>query len=605
MISSNPVFRNIEKTRVQDRAYVATYTGITIKTAILVFVAFAATIFANRLIILEDYVALGAILGASGGVAFISVFVSMLIPRVAMPFGILYAAAEGFLLGTLTLIVDMAFPGQNIGITAVLATGAIFGTMLGVYSLKILRATPAFRKGIFAALIAILIVSLVGLIIPSVGMFINYNIYIAGALILFGAFMLILDFERAKEVTEAGMPKNYEWVAAIGLMVTIFWIYFQILKLLVLLASKKEWYNKISSLKIFKGVFLRKSEYMDSLNELKKDLIKELSEANDFEKIEKIKNKYLSKKGILSEKMSLVRNLSADERPLFGKIINEIKEFAELEIFKKINEIKDLELIKKMDLEKIDISLPPEYIAQGTIHPLSYIIEKIEDFFLGQGFLVKEGPEVESDYYNFEMMNFDKDHPARQMQDTFYIDEEYLLRTHTSPVQARAMQDANGKPLKIICPGKTYRRDEDDPTHSHQFMQCEGLVIDSNISFANLKDTLLKMIIHLFGDDKEIRIRPSYFPFVEPGVEVDVVYNKADGTKGYIEVLGAGMVHPNVLKMGGYDPDKFSGFAFGIGIERIAILKYEIEDIRNFYNNDLRFLKQFKGDLSWKLMKTF
>ena len=181
-----------------------------------------------------------------------------------------------------------------------------------------------------------------------------------------------------------------------------------------------------------------------------------------------------------------------------------------------------------------------------------------------------------------------------QQEDTYYIDDKQL-RTHTS--QAR-MEESKGKPVKIICPGKTYRRDEDDPTHSHQFMQVEGLVIDKNISFANLKDTLLKMVQHLFGKSREIRLRPSYFPFVEPGCEVDVVYYKEDGSKGYIEVLGAGLVHPKVLEMGGYDPKEFSGFAFGIGVERISILKHNVEDIRNYYTNDIRFLKQFKGDLS-------
>ena len=181
------------------------------------------------------------------------------------------------------------------------------------------------------------------------------------------------------------------------------------------------------------------------------------------------------------------------------------------------------------------------------------------------------------------------------MQDSFYIDENNLLRTHTSPVQARTMLKKNGAPLRIICPGKVYRRDDDDPTHSHQFMQIEGLVIDTNITFANLKDALLTMVKHLFGNERIIRLRPSYFPFTEPSVEVDVSYQKKDGSIGWIEVLGAGQVHPNVLKMGGYDPKKFQGFAFGIGVERIAILKYAIDDIRHFYTNDLRFLSQFKG----------
>jgi phenylalanyl-tRNA synthetase alpha chain len=190
-------------------------------------------------------------------------------------------------------------------------------------------------------------------------------------------------------------------------------------------------------------------------------------------------------------------------------------------------------------------------------------------------------------------MNLPVGHPAREMQDSFYFDPNVLLRTHTSPVQARTMLAKEGKPLKIICPGKTYRRDEDDQTHSHQFMQIEGLVVGEGISFANLKHTLQDMLNYLFKGEAEMRLRPSYFPFTEPSIEVDVLFTKKDGTKQYIEILGAGMVHPNVLKMGGYDPERFTGFAFGIGVERLAMLRYQIEDIRNFYTNDIRFLKQF------------
>ncbi|WP_162140258.1 phenylalanine--tRNA ligase subunit alpha [Haploplasma axanthum] len=336
----------------------------------------------------------------------------------------------------------------------------------------------------------------------------------------------------------------------------------------------------------------------NSLEELRKVIIEKIESVLTLDDIEKLRNQYLSKKGELSQQMAKMKDLPNDEKPLFGKLINEVKELVENRIISKINDLKEKELLKKLENEKIDVTIPADEISLGTIHPLNQVIEDLEDFFIGQGYEVKEGPEVESDFYNFEMMNFSKGHPARDMQDTFYITEETLLRTHTSPVQARAMLEKNGKPVKAVCPGKTYRRDEDDPTHSHQFMQFEGIVVDKGISFANLKDTLLNMTRHLFGNDREIRIRPSYFPFVEPGVEVDVVYIKPDGTKGYIEILGAGLVHPNVLRMGGYDPDVYSGFAFGIGIERIAILKYGVEDIRNFYINDIRFLQQFKGDLS-------
>lgn len=336
---------------------------------------------------------------------------------------------------------------------------------------------------------------------------------------------------------------------------------------------------------------------MENLEDLKQHILDKIKESFTVEQLEVIRNNYLSKKGELSLMMSKMRDLPAEERPAFGKVINDIKGIVELSIVERIEEIKNKLLLAKIETEKIDVTVPGDNFTLGTIHPLMETVEDLEDFFIGQGYEIKDGPELESDYYNFEMMNFEVGHPARDMQDTFYIDEEHLLRTHTSPVQARVMQEAKGNPVKIICPGKTYRRDEDDPTHSHQFMQVEGLVIDENVSFANLKDTLLKMVRHLFGKNREIRLRPSYFPFVEPGCEVDVVYTKDDGTKGYIEVLGAGMVHPKVLELNGYDANKYSGFAFGIGVERIAILKHNIEDIRSFYTNDLRFLSQFKGDL--------
>lgn len=336
----------------------------------------------------------------------------------------------------------------------------------------------------------------------------------------------------------------------------------------------------------------------NNLEQLKKEITQKVKDALSIEDLEQIRNTYLSKRGLLSQEMSKMKDLTPEERPLFGKVINEIKSQVEETILERLAHLKEIALNAKLESEKIDVTIPGDNFSLGTIHPLYQVIEDLEDFFIGQGYEVKEGPELESDYYNFEMMNFAQGHPARDMQDTFYVDETHLLRTHTSPVQARVMLEKKGQPIKIICPGKTYRRDEDDLTHSHQFMQIEGLVIDKNINFANLKDTLLKMVKHLFGDEREIRLRPSYFPFVEPGVEVDVVYYKEDGTKSYIEVLGAGLIHPNVLKMGGYDPKVYSGFAFGIGVERIAMLKYNIDDIRNFYSNDLRFLQQFKGDLS-------
>ncbi|MDL2292447.1 phenylalanine--tRNA ligase subunit alpha [Acholeplasma sp. OttesenSCG-928-E16] len=331
------------------------------------------------------------------------------------------------------------------------------------------------------------------------------------------------------------------------------------------------------------------------LEEIKIKALENIGKAKSLEDLDELRIKYLSKKGELSLIMQGLRDVPLDLKPLIGKVANEVKGAIENAFLLKKEQLNDAVLFEMLASDNLDINLPGIKFNHGTIHPLNQVVEDIEDLFLGLGYQIKEGPEVESDLYNFEMMNMDKDHPARAMQDSFYITNDLLLRTHTSPVQARSMLEAKGKPIKIICPGKTYRRDSDDATHSHQFMQIEGLVVDKNITFAVFKNTLLQLIRHLFGEEREIRLRPSYFPFTEPSVEVDVVYYNKDGKKGYIEVCGAGMVHPNVLSMGGYDPKKFSGFAFGIGVERIAILKYGIENIRNFYLNDLRFLKQFRG----------
>lgn len=333
------------------------------------------------------------------------------------------------------------------------------------------------------------------------------------------------------------------------------------------------------------------------LNEVVEKALKAIKEVESLEVIESLRVKYLSKKGDISQMMSEIRNLPNEEKPAFGQKVNQAKQKVSEALFHKKQILEDKKLLEVLSTEKIDVTLPGYQLYQGTIHPLNQVIEDLEDLFIGMGYQIADGPEAELDYYNFEMMNLEKDHPARDMQDTFYINESLLLRTHTSPVQARTMLKMNGEPLKIVCPGKVYRRDDDDPTHSHQFMQMEGLVVGENISLANLKDALLKMARHLFGPDRKIRLRPSFFPFTEPSYEVDVSYVKKDGTTGYIEILGAGMVHPNVLSMGGYDPKVYSGFAFGVGIERIAILKYHIDDIRHFYMNDLRFLNQFKGDL--------
>jgi len=247
--------------------------------------------------------------------------------------------------------------------------------------------------------------------------------------------------------------------------------------------------------------------------------------------------------------------------------------------------------------------MPGYETRQGSIHPLNKVIEELEDIFTGMGYSIAEGPEVEIDVFNFEMLNVPKGHPARDMQDSFYINDNLLMRTQTSPVQVRTLLEAQGKPVKIVCPGKVYRRDDDDATHSHQFMQLEGLVVDKNITMSDLKGTLSLLMKKMFGENRKIRFKPSYFPFTEPSVEVDVSCFKCGGKgcpmckhTGWIEVLGAGMVHPHVLEGAGYDPKVWKGFAFGAGIERLTMLRHNIDDIRNFYVNDFRFLKQFEGE---------
>ena len=313
--------------------------------------------------------------------------------------------------------------------------------------------------------------------------------------------------------------------------------------------------------------------------------------------LESLRVAYLGKNGLLTAQMAVIKTLSNEDKPKFGQWINEAKQAIETKISDQKNFLLIQAMNAQLEKETIDVSLPGLNFKKGSLHPLTIVTQDLEDYFIGLGYKVAEGPELELDKYNFEMMNLASDHPAREMHDSFYVTTNTLLRTHTSPIQARYMEQAKGEPIAIIAPGKTYRRDPDDRTHSHQFMQCEGLVIDKDITFAHLKSTLLGMARHIFGAERTIRLRPSYFPFTEPSVEVDVSYITAEGKTEWIEVLGARMVHPNVLEMGGYDAKVFSGFAFGIGIERIAILKYQIDDIRQFYTNDLRFLNQFKGVL--------
>jgi phenylalanyl-tRNA synthetase alpha chain len=321
----------------------------------------------------------------------------------------------------------------------------------------------------------------------------------------------------------------------------------------------------------------------------------------DAAELQEQRVKYLGKKGLLTEVLRGMGALSAEERPIVGQVANDVRAELERWIAEKAEMFAEAETARRLATETIDVSLPGRVGPRGAIHPLMRVVQEIEDIFIGMGYTIAEGPEVETDYYNFEALNLPKDHPARDMQDSFYITEEILLRTQTSPVQARTMEARGGKvPVKIICPGKVYRRDDDDPTHSHQFMQIEGLVIDREVRMSDLKGTLLQFSREMFGPDVTIRMRPSFFPFTEPSAEVDVSCSVCGGKgcrvckySGWLEILGAGMVHPRVLEMSGYDPEQVSGFAFGMGVERIAMLRYGIEDIRHFYTNDVRFLRQF------------
>ena len=314
-----------------------------------------------------------------------------------------------------------------------------------------------------------------------------------------------------------------------------------------------------------------------------------------------VKASYLGKKSEFNDLMQEMKNLPNDEKPKVGKLINLAKQEISSLIDEKRKQIENEKVSQLLKAQTIDISLPGKKINLGHKHVLNKTVEEIEDIFIGLGYEVKEGPEIESDLYNFEMLNLPKDHPAREMQDSFYITEEKLLRTHTSPVQVRSLlENSDHKPMKIICPGVVYRKDDDDQTHSHQFMQIEVLVVDEKANLADLKGTLLLLARSLFGENREIRLRPSYFPFTEPSVEVDVSCFKCNGAgcsmcknTGWIEILGAGMVNNNVLKAAGYDPEVYQGFALGMGIERIAMLKYGIDDIRLLYTNDLRFNSQF------------
>ena len=337
----------------------------------------------------------------------------------------------------------------------------------------------------------------------------------------------------------------------------------------------------------------------EKLQQIRGNAMAQMKEAGSPDKLNEIKVAFLGKKGELTTIMKSMKDIPKEERPAFGQMVNEVR----AEIENALDEMKQT-LSKKarelqMKAEVIDVTLPAKKSNLGHRHPNTIALEEVERIFVGMGYEVVEGPEVEKDYYNFEALNIPANHPAKDEQDTFYINKDMLLRTQTSGVQVHEME--KGKlPIRMIAPGRVYRSDEVDATHSPCFHQIEGLVIDKNITFADLKGTLAEFARELFGENTKVKFRPHHFPFTEPSAEVDVTCFKCGGKgcrmckgSGWIEILGCGMVHPRVLEMSGIDPNEYSGFAFGVGLERIALLKYEIDDMRLMYENDVRFLKQF------------
>ena len=338
------------------------------------------------------------------------------------------------------------------------------------------------------------------------------------------------------------------------------------------------------------------------VEEVKRSIEEDLKEVSDLKTLNDLRVKYLGKKGLISELNSEIKNIPNEEKKEFGQKVNEVRNLFQSR-YDEIRENLEREALnEKLASEAIDISLPSTKVNHGAPNILEKLIEEVEEVFMSMGYDVVDGPEIEEDKYNFEMLNIPKGHPARDAQDTFYIEgEEILLRSQTSPVQVRTMLKGKGEvPVRVICPGKTYRRDDDDATHSHQFMQIEGLLVDKNISLSDLKGTIDVIVKKLFGVDTKTRFRPSYYQFTEPSVEVDISCFNCKGKgcnvckhTGWLTVCGAGVVHPDVLRMSGYDPEVWSGFAFGFGAERLAMLKYDIDDLRVFYNTDLREVKIF------------
>lgn len=343
------------------------------------------------------------------------------------------------------------------------------------------------------------------------------------------------------------------------------------------------------------------------LEELASSSLEKIEQIEEIQAIEQLRVNLLGKKGQLTDLLKSMRDLEASERPIIGKLANEIRDELTTKITSKKEELEEIALEEQLQAETIDVTLPGRQFKRGQRHVIHQVMEDLEDLFLGMGYSIIGGTEIVSDYLNFERVNVPQDHPARDMQDSFYINDHYLLRTQTSAVQPLIIEahDFTKGPLKVISAGKVYRRDSDDATHSHQFHQIEGIVVDENITMADLMGTLEIMSKEMFGEDRDVRFRPSYFPFTEPSVEVDVSCFNCGGTgchvckmSGWIEILGAGMIHPNVLEMSNVDSEKYSGFAFGAGPDRMVMLKYAVDDIRHFYLNDQRFLSQFntKGE---------
>ena len=331
---------------------------------------------------------------------------------------------------------------------------------------------------------------------------------------------------------------------------------------------------------------------MENLNQILADALAAVAASENESGLDDVRVQYLGKKGALTAILKQLGNVAPEDRPKFGQLVNEAKQ----QVQEKINERKAAlaseALNAKLAGETIDISLSGKGQNVGGLHPVTRTMERIENFFRGIGFDVASGPEIEDDYHNFEALNIPEHHPARAMQDTFYFNANTVLRTHTSPVQVRTMEN-NQPPIRIVCPGRVYRSDSDQ-THTPMFHQVEGLLIDENISFADLKGILQQFLNEFFEDDLKVRFRPSYFPFTEPSIEVDIMRTNSKGEESWLEVLGCGMVHPKVLEMSGIDPEKYTGFAFGMGVERFAMLRYKVDDLRMFFENDLRFLSQFK-----------